>query len=78
MTSLQNEFVCIFRFPIPDLRTGQGVQKPWWRRTLRQECLIFDLTDVEFMSTFNSPDTNVSKFEITCREGHGKYNKHTR
>ncbi|ELU17929.1 hypothetical protein CAPTEDRAFT_154368 [Capitella teleta] len=56
------------RFPIPDLRSGQSIDKPWWRRCLRPERLLLDLRDTRFETSFNDPRAS-SKFEVTCREG---------
>ena len=61
------------RFPIPDLRTGQGVDRlPWWTRSLRSEVAVLELSDAELQSTFCAAEP-YSKFEFTCRDAHGLF-----
>ena len=59
-----------FRFPIPDLRSGQGIDKPWWRRHLHQEQLLFQFTDAELHTKYQGEPQ--SEIDFTCREARGE------
>ena len=58
------------RFPVPDLRASQGIDKPWWRRCLQKEVLILKFSDVDVHTCVNA-SSPVSKVEVTCKEVHG-------
>ena len=58
------------RFPLPDLRPSQGIDKPWWRRCLQKEVLILKFSDVDVHTSVNA-SSPVSKVEVTCKEVHG-------
>ncbi|CAH1792670.1 unnamed protein product [Owenia fusiformis] len=61
------------RFPIPDLRTGQGIDKmPWWRRSLRKEVLILELSDLDFQTSYQTSETT-QKYEFICKDAHGLF-----
>ena len=62
---------CILcRFPVPDLRPSQGIDKPWWRRCLQKEILIVKFTDIDVHTCVNASSA-VSKVDVTCKEAHG-------
>ena len=65
-----------FRFPIPYLRTGNiGDKYPWWKRTLREEILVVELSDMELRTGFNTSDVSHS-FELLARDLHGLFQEH--
>lgn len=45
---------------------------PWWRRSLRKEVAVLELSDAELQTTFCAADSE-SKFEFTCRNAHGLF-----
>ncbi|XP_064622147.1 autophagy-related protein 2 homolog B-like isoform X2 [Lineus longissimus] len=63
----------LIRFPIPDLRQGQlGDKYPWWKRTLRTEMLIIELSDTDLHTCYNTSDLQHT-VELTTRELHGLF-----
>ena len=62
-----------FKFPIPDLRSGQGAdRRPWWKKSVRKESLILDITEADFHTTMSSTNSS-SKFEFMCKDIHGLF-----
>ena len=55
------------RFPIADLRSGQE-RLPWWRRSLRREVALLELTDATLSSTLGAEDAARSKVPFATDE----------
>lgn len=55
------------------LGTGPQVGRlAWWKRRLRKEVLIAELTEFCFQTKY-IPVENVQQYEFTCREVHGEH-----
>ncbi|XP_066279882.1 autophagy-related protein 2 homolog B-like isoform X2 [Branchiostoma lanceolatum] len=61
------------RFPIPDLRPPNLDHLPWWKKHVRKEVLILDVTDFDFQTTLGMGD--ISQYELKFREVHGLYQR---
>lgn len=61
-----------FRFPVPDLRPVHSLERiPWWKKNLRDETLVIEMTEVTLSNVWNS-DAKESKYELQCKDAHGK------
>lgn len=61
------------RFPIPDLRPLHDMDRaPWWKKNIRDDVLILELTEAHFNSNFDEMDPCWS-FDIQCKDLHGMY-----
>ena len=58
-----------FRFPIPDLRPAVD-RRPWWKQSLRKECLIFDFSAVEFNTSLTGSELP-RHYNLSFKELHG-------
>ncbi|KAI8514937.1 Autophagy protein [Branchiostoma belcheri] len=56
------------RFPIPDLRLPNLDHLPWWKKHVRKEVLVLDVTDFDFQTTPGMGD--ISQYELKFREVH--------
>lgn len=56
------------RFPILDMRPMHDMDRtPWWRRQVRPESLLLDVTDLTLQTCLNPLDP-VSKYELEFRK----------
>lgn len=61
------------RFPIPDLRPIHDMARPpWWRRSVRKDFLVFELSDASFHSLIDSQEP-CRRFEVQCRDINGLF-----
>jgi hypothetical protein len=61
------------RFPTPDLRPIHDMDRPsWWKRSVRKDFLVFELSDASFNSTIDSQEP-CRRFEIQCRDINGLF-----
>lgn len=61
------------RFPIPDLRSVHDMDRvPWWQQNIHPEILILEAKDITFNTSLDG-DVSQAKYEIQCRDLHGKY-----
>ena len=59
------------RFPIPDLRPFHDMDRaPWWKRTIRNDILILEMTEAQFHTVFDNEETMWS-LDAQCKELHG-------
>lgn len=61
------------RFPTPDLRPIHDMDRPpWWKRCVREDFLLLNMSDATFQTAFNSRDV-FSTYEIQFRDVHGLF-----
>jgi hypothetical protein len=61
------------RFPTPDLRPIHDMDRPpWWRRSVRKDILVFELSDASFHSMIDSRE-RCERFEIQCKDISGLF-----
>ncbi|GFG37838.1 hypothetical protein Cfor_03151 [Coptotermes formosanus] len=61
------------RFPVPDLRPIHDMARPpWWRRSVRKDFLVFELSDASFHSLIDSQEP-CRRFEVQCRDINGLF-----
>lgn len=61
-----------YRFPIPDLRPAVD-RRPWWKQSLRKECLIFDFSAAEFNTSLSGSELPCH-YNLSLKELHGMGN----
>nr|XP_018917848.1 PREDICTED: autophagy-related protein 2 homolog B isoform X1 [Bemisia tabaci] len=60
-------FVVLLRFPIPDLRSANDMDKPpWWQRRIRPDSMHLQLIDVNVRSHASTRQP-ASSYELQCR-----------
>jgi autophagy-related protein 2 len=58
---------------MPDLRPIHDMDRPpWWRRSVRKDFLIFELSDASFRTLIDSRES-CKRFEIQCRDISGLF-----
>jgi hypothetical protein len=63
----------VYRFPIPDLRPIHDMARPpWWRRSVRKDFLVLELSDASFHSLIDSQEP-CRRFEVQCRDINGLF-----
>ncbi|XP_021929227.1 autophagy-related protein 2 homolog B-like isoform X2 [Zootermopsis nevadensis] len=61
------------RFPMPDLRPIHDMDRPpWWRRSVRKDFLIFELSSASFHTLIDSREL-CKRFEVQCRDINGLF-----
>ncbi|XP_011643358.1 autophagy-related protein 2 homolog B [Pogonomyrmex barbatus] len=56
------------RFPVPDLRPLHDMSRaPWWKRSVRSDYMIMQMTDAQVHSTMDSRSHYVARHELQCR-----------
>ncbi|XP_070517195.1 autophagy-related protein 2 homolog B isoform X2 [Cardiocondyla obscurior] len=56
------------RFPVPDLRPLHDMSRaPWWKRSVRSDYMIMQMTDAHVNSTMDSRSSFVARHELQCR-----------
>ncbi|XP_020295971.1 autophagy-related protein 2 homolog B isoform X2 [Pseudomyrmex gracilis] len=55
-------------FPIPDLRPLHDMSRtPWWKRSVRSDYMIIQMTDAQVHSTMESRSHYTARHELQCR-----------
>jgi hypothetical protein len=58
---------------VPDLRPIHDMARPpWWRRSVRKDFLVFELSDASFHSLIDSQEP-CRRFEVQCRDINGLF-----
>ena len=58
----------LFRFPVPDLRPLHDMSRaPWWKRSVRSDYMMVQMTDAQVHSTVDSRSHYLAKHELQCR-----------
>ncbi|XP_020613758.1 autophagy-related protein 2 homolog A-like [Orbicella faveolata] len=65
----------VLRFPTPDLRPAVD-RRPWWKQSLRKECVIFDFSAVEFNTSLTGSDLPC-RYDLGFKELHGYFQEDT-
>ncbi|KYM93249.1 Autophagy-related protein 2 like protein A [Atta colombica] len=56
------------RFPVPDLRPLHDMSRaPWWKRSVRSDYMMVQMTDAQVHSTVDSRSHYLAKHELQCR-----------
>ncbi|KYN22683.1 Autophagy-related protein 2 like protein A [Trachymyrmex cornetzi] len=56
------------RFPVPDLRPLHDMNRaPWWKRSVRSDYMMVQMTDAQVHSTVDSRSHYLAKHELQCR-----------
>ncbi|XP_011706773.1 PREDICTED: autophagy-related protein 2 homolog B isoform X4 [Wasmannia auropunctata] len=56
------------RFPVPDLRPLHDMSRaPWWKRSVRSDYMIVQMTDAQVHSTMDSRSPCLARHELQCR-----------
>nr|XP_012226127.1 PREDICTED: autophagy-related protein 2 homolog B isoform X1 [Linepithema humile] len=56
------------RFPVPDLRPLHDMSRaPWWKRSVRSDYMIVQMTDAQVHSTMDSRSPYLARHELQCR-----------
>ncbi|XP_072742677.1 autophagy-related protein 2 homolog B [Anoplolepis gracilipes] len=56
------------RFPVPDLRPLHDMSRaPWWKRSVRSDYMIAQMTDAQVHSTMDSRSHYLARHELQCR-----------
>ncbi|XP_075223558.1 autophagy-related 2 [Lycorma delicatula] len=66
---IKSPFIVIkLRIPIPDLRPAYDLDKiPWWKRSVRDDILLFHLSEAQVMTGWNSSNS-AQEFDLQCKE----------
>jgi len=64
-----------FRIPVPDLRSASDLEKkPWWRRSIHEECLQIDVCGFELKTTLvPSTHPTSSSYDIGFKKAKGLF-----